>query len=78
MAPVYHNERVRERCDHCNGTGHVCVETACVKCGKQVEDGREDYALPHCYACLAPPPLIPRVYGTNVVHVNFKKRKRLT
>jgi len=31
----------------------------CVACGQPVEEPRRCYAIPHCYACLPRPPLLP-------------------
>lgn len=34
----------------------------CVDCGKPVEERRECYVIPTCYACLPPPPPLPIVH----------------
>ena len=34
---------------------------ACVECGLPVEQKRRGYVLPTCYACLPPPPPLPRL-----------------
>jgi len=37
----------------------------CRQCGKPVERLRECYATPVCYACLPPPPPLPRIHTPN-------------
>ena len=36
-------------------------EPRCARCGEPVEPNRRCYAIPHCYACLPPPPELPTV-----------------
>ncbi len=35
------------------------ASTLCRKCGRTVEQERECYAIPTCFACLPPPPPLP-------------------
>lgn len=44
---------------------------ACVRCGRDVEETRRCYAIPHCYACLPPPPPLPRLYRDEPVPYPF-------
>jgi hypothetical protein len=39
----------------------------CRQCGKPVEKVRECYATPVCYACLPPPPPLPRIHTPNAL-----------
>lgn len=40
----------------------------CVRCGKQVEPARNVYAIPHCYACLPPPPPVETIEIPDCCH----------
>jgi len=40
----------------------------CRQCGKPVEKLRECYAIPVCYACLPPPPPLPRIHTPKAEH----------
>lgn len=51
------------RCGKAVDISHLAPATIkpipCESCGKPVEEPRECYAIPTCYACLPPPPPLP-------------------